>query len=210
MSSPATRRCDGCAQAASDEHTGKRLRRLEWATRFRPVHIKVLFLGGVVPRAETDFLYAGAGDEEASGWPGTFRGEGKQILLATGLGAMLERISVNRSEVLAEFQHRGYFLTHVLECPLESTADKGATLTELIASQLPVAMTRIRRSLKPRRVVVISQALNAIMPQIMQGALGAEILLDGEKAFALDGENEAAVDAAVRLERVVAVAEGSR
>src|SRR5207249_10650226 len=39
--------CDGCGQAASAEHIARRLRRLEWATRFRPVHIHTLLRGGV-------------------------------------------------------------------------------------------------------------------------------------------------------------------
>ena len=30
-------RCDGCGQAASPEHMARRLRRLEWTTRYRPV-----------------------------------------------------------------------------------------------------------------------------------------------------------------------------
>src|SRR5213593_3601449 len=62
--------CDGCGQAASAEHIARRLRRLEWATRFRPVHIHTLLLGGVAPREDAEFLYA-PGDE--------FRGEAEFV-----------------------------------------------------------------------------------------------------------------------------------
>src|ERR1700740_33549 len=43
-------RCDGCGQKASEEHLTRGLRRLEWATRYRPVHIHTLLLGGFFPR----------------------------------------------------------------------------------------------------------------------------------------------------------------
>jgi len=50
--------CDGCGQIASAEHVARRLKRLEWATRYRPVHIHTLFLGAFSPHDEKDFLYA--------------------------------------------------------------------------------------------------------------------------------------------------------
>jgi len=50
--------CDGCGQMASAEHIARRLQRLEWTTRYRPVHISTLFLGAFSPRDEKEFLYA--------------------------------------------------------------------------------------------------------------------------------------------------------
>src|SRR2546429_3637145 len=74
--------CDGCGQAASAEHIARRLRRLEWATRFRPVHIHTLLLGGVAPREDAEFLYA-PGDE--------FRGEAADLLRAVGISTRGKR-----------------------------------------------------------------------------------------------------------------------
>ena len=68
--------CDGCGQAASAEHIARRLRRLEWTTRYRPVHINTLFLGSFSPRQDEDFLYAPSGE---------FRGEAALLLEALGI-----------------------------------------------------------------------------------------------------------------------------
>jgi len=40
MAVPTLLPCDGCGQPASAEHIARRLQRLEWATRFRPIHIQ--------------------------------------------------------------------------------------------------------------------------------------------------------------------------
>src|SRR5882724_4729003 len=50
--------CDGCGQQASSEHIAKRLQRLEWTTRYRPVHIGTVLLGAFVPGDDAVFLYA--------------------------------------------------------------------------------------------------------------------------------------------------------
>src|SRR5216683_5747450 len=48
--------CDGCGLAASAEHIAARMERLELATRFRPIHINVLFVAlQPMPRPEDDF-----------------------------------------------------------------------------------------------------------------------------------------------------------
>jgi hypothetical protein len=198
MNSPTAILCDGCGQPASPKHFAARLKRLECATQFRPVHINVLFLGAAAPGVEAEFLYAEV-ESTPSSSTGGFRGEGKQILLAAGLGPMLENNPHSRGEALAEFQHRGHFLTHVLECPLDEAGAEERVLAEQCARQLPVAMARLRRSLKPRRIVLFSPALDALIPEIARGELGAALLLDDGKAFSLDG----GAPAAARLERLL-------
>jgi len=54
--------CDGCGQSASPEHLARQLQRLEWAARYRPVHIQALLLGGVAPEANAAFLYSPEGN----------------------------------------------------------------------------------------------------------------------------------------------------
>src|ERR1700676_1293099 len=53
---PSPIRCDGCGLPASPDHIRARVERLEWSTRFRPIHIDMLF-GALEPmsRPEDDF-----------------------------------------------------------------------------------------------------------------------------------------------------------
>jgi hypothetical protein len=164
-------RCDGCGQPASPEHIARRLQRLEWTTRFRPVHIATLVLGAVAPQSDSEFLYSPAG---------AWEGEAKSLLAAAGL--TLEGKSAEAT--LAEFQRGGFLLTHVLECPVEDGAAGSAQ--ELIGNRLPAVLSRIRRSLKPKRLIPISLALQQFLPALTGGDLPCAVLLDQEKPFALD------------------------
>lgn len=181
--------CDGCGRPASAAHIAGRLRRLEWATRFRPVHIGVLFLGVAAPVREEDYLYAGAG-EETPGASG-FAGEARHILHAAGLDALLGKKNAARAAILVEFQRLGYFLTHLLECPLEPPAGEGSGLLAAATGHLPPALTRIRRSLKPKQIALISSDLEELVPRLTSAGLGEALLLDGGKPFALDGKDPA-------------------
>jgi len=195
--------CDGCGRSAPPAHIAGRLRRLEWATRFRPVHIGVLFLGLAAPARDEEYLYAGAGEETPS--LESFEGEARHILHAAGLEAMAEDKSAARGEVLGEFQHRGYFLAHLLECPLETPAGEGSGLLAAATVHLPAVLARIRRSLKPKQIALVSSSLEGMLGHLSADALGAPLLLDGGKPFALDGSDPAAA-----AERLRAVLEGKR
>src|ERR1700694_3498309 len=98
--------CDGCGQAASPDHFARRLQRLEWSTRYRPVHMQALLISGVSPAATEEFLYSPQGG---------YQGEAGRLLDALGI-AHQGRLA---DPVLTEFQKRGLFLTHALECPIE-------------------------------------------------------------------------------------------
>src|SRR6202142_172501 len=87
---------DGCGLEASSEHIARRLRRLEWTTRYRPVHIGTLLLAGISPQADQDFLYAAQ-----------FKGEAGQLLEAVGISTTGKSAEV----VLSEFQRGGFLLT---------------------------------------------------------------------------------------------------
>lgn len=169
--SQADLRCDGCGRLASPQHIARRLQRLEWTTRYRPVHIGALLLGAVAPQSDAEFLYSPAGEWE---------GEAKALLAAAGLTPT----GKSAEAALAEFQRGGFLLTHVLECPLDASA--GDNLPQLVADRLPAVLARIRRSLKPKRLVPISQALDQFLPVLNSGGLPCAILLDRQKPFALD------------------------
>ena len=173
-------RCDGCGQLASPEHIARRLQRLEWTTRFRPIHISTLFLGAIASALEPEFLYAAK--------PG-FAGEAAAVLEAAGLKGD-EKSSEAK---LLEFQRGGFFLAHVLECPLESSADDAARVSQLLEDRLPFALARIRRSLRPKRVVPISGLLDPLLNRLQSIDLGYPLLLNRGSSFALDGKSDVAI-----------------
>src|SRR6202521_540531 len=115
--------CDGFGQIASAEHIARRLRRLEWMTRYRPVHINTLVLGAFSPQEERDFLYAPGGE---------FHGELAHLLEALGISTAGKAADA----VHAEFQRAGFFLTHVLECPLDNQSAATTALPSLMEQRL--------------------------------------------------------------------------
>ena len=177
--------CDGCGQIASAEHITRRLQRLEWTTRYRPVHIHTLFLGSASPRKQEEFLYSPNGE---------FQGEAATVLEAAGVsisGKMAEAVH-------AEFQRAGSFLTHVLECPIESESAATTALPSLMEQQLTAVAIRIRRSLKPKRVVLISRTLETVLEKFVALPLGCPLVLDDGKPFALDGSDTQKAVASLR------------
>jgi hypothetical protein len=166
-------RCDGCGQTASTEHTARRLQRLEWTTRYRPVHIHTLLLGGFSPLEERDFLYSPQGE---------FHGEAALLLNALGISTAGKA----RDTVQAEFQKAGFFLTYVLECPLELENSRPNVGPSLLAEHLPAVAVRIRRSLKPKRVILVTRALEPIVDNILGLELGCPVVSDNRKPFELD------------------------
>ncbi len=166
--------CDGCGQIASTEHIARRLQRLEWATRYRPVHIHTLFLGSASPQKQEEFVYSPNGE---------FQGEARTLLEAAGVSTS----GKTAEAVHAEFQRAGFFLTYVLECPIENESVPISALSLLMEQRLTAVAVRIRRSLKPKRMVLISRTLEIILGKFVALQLGCPLVLDDGKPFALDG-----------------------
>ena len=103
-----------------------------------------------------------------------------------------------RETVHAEFQRAGFFLTHVLECPFESESLGSANRLSLLAQRLSAVATRIRRSLKPKRIVLISEALEPLVGKIGAMPFECPLMLDRGKLFALDGSKAGEVVARLR------------
>jgi len=182
MTNPIALVCDGCGQAATAEHIARRLQRLEWTTRYRPVHVHTLLLGAFSPLRDEEFLYHSDGE---------FRGEAAQILEAVGISPA----GKTRDAVHAEFQRAGFFLTHVLECPLEDEGNLQGGIQAALKKRLAAVATRIRRSLKPKRVMAITEDLAVVLDDIVAMDLRCPVLLDHGKPFLLEsrpGENGAA------------------
>jgi hypothetical protein len=163
--------CDGCGQFAPPAHIARRLKRLEWATCYRPVHIQTLLLGGIVPSQQSSYLYA---ESEL------FSGEAAQLLQALEISTE----GKDRDTVLNEVQKRGLLLIHVLECPLEGRLSP-AEVQALLERQLLATLVRVRRSLKPKRVLLFTKELGMVADKLTEGALERPVLTDNGKAFDL-------------------------
>src|ERR1700675_878873 len=185
--------CDGCGQCASAEHLARRLQRLEWATRYRPIHLHTLLLGAISPLAPVEFLYS---PEK------THSGEAANLVAAAGIS-----ISGKSADAIqSEFQRRGIYLTHVLECPLDVPSTGPDFLTNAFITRLPALFTRIRRSLKPRRLALISRSLTPLIERFASAQLNCELVLDDGRAFALDHSSPVEVTAAIaRFQDVLSV-----
>src|SRR5258708_6879496 len=155
--------CDGCGREASSEHIAQRLRRLELATRYRPIHVQAVFLGAQSPADDKNFLYAAE--------PG-FRGEAATLLRA--LGIQTEGRDVE--SVLAEFQKRGFVLTHVLECPVEPGRETPSLAADLLR-KLPSVARRLRGSLRPKRVILVSRERAPVLDALKSSQLGGVLVL---------------------------------
>jgi hypothetical protein len=138
------------------------------------VHIGTLLLGSVSPPAEEDFLYRGK-----------FLGEAGRLLEAVGISTP----GKSAETVLSEFQRGGFFLAHVLDCPLETGEAEKASRESLLAQRVSQVLTRIRRSLKPKRVVLISDSLAPLAARLSNAELGCPVILDNGQPFALDSSD---------------------
>jgi len=162
--------CDGCGQPASAEHIARRLKRLENMTRYRPIHIQALLVGAASPAEDGEHLYSTENE---------FRGEGAEALRAFGVDYAGKSVS----DVLAGFQRMGLLLTHVLECPVSDAVAR----REALKRRLPGTLTRIRRSYKPKRVVLVGAELSEFVAQIKDARLNALLLLENGHPYEWTG-----------------------
>jgi hypothetical protein len=156
--------CDGCGQPADAAHLARRLKRLENMTRYRPIHVQALFLGAASPAEDQEYLYSAQGQ---------FAGQGITLLRSLAVESAGRTVEAT----LTDFQRRGYLLAHVLEC----SEAFGSVGREGLARRLPATMTRIRRSFRPKRVVLLGQELAEFVLQFVAANLDATLVLrDGE------------------------------
>ena len=177
--------CDGCGQAVLADHIARRLERLEWTTRYRPLHIQTVLLGAIVPVNRAGFLYGLESEPE---------GEARTLLEAAGI----HFAGKPADAVLAEFQRKGLLLTHVLECPLEAgTAD----VQKLIETRFPTVLTKIRRSLKPKRILLLAPGLQFAISALQSAGMGD--LLDAKDSAPFDLSGRGREEEAARLRAVL-------
>ncbi len=122
--------------------------------------MQTVFLGAASPDAESDYLYS---SKTPKG------GEALAILTAAGIAPTQDA----PESALAEFQRKGFVLAHVAECPLDAALDASARAA-LYARLFPAVLARLRRSLKPRRIVLLSEELEAFAVPLRESGV-AEI-----------------------------------
>jgi hypothetical protein len=159
--------CDGCGQPADTEHIARRLKRLESMTRYRPIHVQALFLAAASPANIGEYLYTAQS---------LFTGEGAELLKSLSMGTA----GRTADQVLSDFQRRGYLLAHLIEC---GDTGGGAVCRVTLAGRIPAMLTRIRRSFKPKRLVLLGQELAEFIPQFMAANLDAALILRGGGPF---------------------------
>jgi hypothetical protein len=138
--------------------------------------MQALLLSGVSPIANEEFLYSPEGG---------YQGEAAQLLDALEIAYQGRATDA----VLTEFQKRGLFLTHALECPMEFGVGDRVELANLLEIRFNDICAKIRRSLKPKRVVILSSAMRSIASRFAAANLGCPVELDGGKPFDLADKN---------------------
>jgi hypothetical protein len=173
--------CDGCGVQADDAHIRRRIERLELATRFRPIHIQVLLIDAAPPARPEDYFYHAANREERSQ---SSRDYFDEIAKCCGLTINPQ---MNDESTLAEFQHRGFYLAHVRECPAEP-ADELDEALERLGS---VMIRRVEKSYKPKYIVLLSASSGELIPQFERSEMRDRLILDHGKPFLSPIENSA-------------------
>ncbi|MHB8606693.1 MAG: hypothetical protein ACYDCG_00120 [Candidatus Acidiferrales bacterium] len=132
-------------------------------------------------------------------YAGKFEGEAGRLLEAVGISPAGKPAEI----VLSEFQRGGFFLTHMLECPLETERTGQPSSELLLVQRISAVMARIRRSLKPKRVVLISELLAPLLSRLTMAEIGCPVVLDDGKPFGMDSSDFS--EAAQRLHEALTV-----
>jgi hypothetical protein len=163
--------CDGCGLPASPDHIAQRLRRLELSTRFRPVHIGILFIVLAPPFGEENDFY---GSAESNEFRDSFL-EALEIPLFSDKVTPGPDAHAADTARLAEFQRRGFYLAYLSECPLPETAEPAAST---IARLGPTLVRRIRFNYKPKHLAPLDQGLLPLVDVIRVAGIGPVLMLD--------------------------------
>jgi hypothetical protein len=163
--------CDGCGLPASPEHIAGRVKRLELSTRFRPVHIGVLFVALAPPVSPEDHFYGPAASLEFA----------EPFLEALEIHSAAERVGLESganatdSARLAEFQRRGYYLAYLSECPLPDNEEQSASTIARLGQAL---IRRIKFNYKPKHIAPLGQELFPLVEILRDAGTGPVLTLD--------------------------------
>jgi hypothetical protein len=163
--------CDGCGLPASPPHIADRLSRLELSTRFRPVHISVLFVALAPPVRPEDEFYSPVESLEFA----------EPFLDALGIHPSADHALPEshaqgiHSARLAEFQRRGYYLAYLSECPIPETVEPTAST---IARLAPTLIRRILFNYRPKQIAPLGQELFPLVDTLRIAGITPILTLD--------------------------------
>ena len=155
--------CDGCGAPAEEAHIRQRIERLEMATRFRPIHIQTLFLADAPTSRLEDYFYRPLREGESRS------PEAKEFFVEMMKAAGIAPDAATDEEVaLAEFQRRGFYLAHAVECPVPTPQE----LSERITRASSTLLKRIEFSYRPKRVIPFGAGVKALTPVLARSPIG--------------------------------------
>ena len=165
--------CDGCGVPVNEEHTRERIERLELSTHFRPIHIQVLLIDAAPPDRLEDYFYRAALD-------GSVRSAASQRYfddLAQGIGALVGS-GAREEAILGEFQKKGFFLAHAVECPI----GPGCEREDMVRRLAPMLVKRVQFSYKPRLIALLSQASRELLGALREAGWSDRLVLEEDGA----------------------------
>ena len=168
--------CDGCGAAVDDAHIRRRIERLEQATRFRPIHIQYLLIDAAPPAAPADFFYGVGGGSGAGGRSVAARMYFAELAKLAGAKPGTE---LTDEATLAEFQRRGFFLAHAVECPVEGEDQ----LADAVRKFAPTVLLRVQTSYKPKHIALLSQPTEELIKPLCDAELGPRLIVDEDGPF---------------------------
>ena len=195
--------CDGCGRPASPSHIAERLARLELATRFRPLHMSVLFVA-LAP---------------AGGLEDDFYGPSRSNRYFNSLMDVLEIAApaaepshdVDPDEVnlvkLAEFQRRGFYQSYLAECPIP---DEYGSDTETLDALGRALILRIRFNYRPKQIAVLGNGTAPLIEILEKSGMGAHLLLDQGQPLKLPNPADPSSRTVFRAALGTAVLNGAR
>lgn len=157
------RLCDGCGAPADEAHIRQRIERLEMATRFRPIHIQTLLLADAPTSRIEDYFYRPLSEGESRS--AEARESFVEMMKSAGI---TPDVAANEEAALAEFQRRGSYLAHAVECPVATPGE----LNKRITSACSTLLKRIEFSYRPKHVVLIGPAVKALIPALQKSSIG--------------------------------------
>jgi len=172
--------CDGCGRPASPEHIAERLRRLELSTKFRPIHIAILFVAlAPLARLEDDFY----GPPESREFFDRFL-DALEIPAHSDQAGPESDAAAIASPSLPEFQRRGYYLAYLSECPIPGTEEP---LAATISRLGPTLLRRIRLNYKPKQIVLLGPELAPLTEVLKDAGIGSTVTLHHRTALSASG-----------------------
>jgi hypothetical protein len=165
--------CDGCGAQVDEAHIRSRIERLEQATRYRPIHIQVLFLAAAPPPQPADDFYRAATSIKRSAASQIFFDE-----ITKSIGRK-PGDTADEEATLSEFQRAGFYLAFAVECPIESPEQLATAAAQLA----PRVLLRVNTSYKPKFVALLSPALQPLVAMFRNNSWADRLILQDGAPF---------------------------